>query len=66
MLHPLEQSYSESRLKTNALSCVLKISTAHGSVLLPADIEKKSEYQLLAQDRRCALLDGAGSASSRQ
>ena len=49
MLHPPEQSYSDSRLKTNALSCVLKISTSHGSVLLPADIEKQSEYQLLAQ-----------------
>ena len=49
MLHPPEQSYSDPRLKTNALSCVLKISTSHGSVLLPADIEKQSEYQLLAQ-----------------
>ncbi|SEK31096.1 DNA internalization-related competence protein ComEC/Rec2 [Nitrosovibrio tenuis] len=49
MLHPSEQSYSNSRLKTNALSCVLKISTVHGSVLLPSDIEKQSEYQLLAQ-----------------
>jgi competence protein ComEC len=50
MLHPLEQNYNESKLKTNALSCVLKITTAHGSVLLPADIEKKSEYQLLARE----------------
>jgi competence protein ComEC len=49
MLHPSEQSYSDSRLKTNELSCVLKISTSHGSVLLPADIEKQSEYQLLAE-----------------
>jgi competence protein ComEC len=49
MLHPPEQSYSDSRLKTNALSCVLKISTSHGSVLLPADIEKQSEYQLLGR-----------------
>jgi competence protein ComEC len=52
MLHPLEQSYSDSGLKTNALSCVLKISTAHGSVLLPADIEKQSEHQLLAEAGR--------------
>lgn len=48
MLHPPEQSYSNPGLKTNALSCVLKISTSHGSALLPADIEKQSEYQLLA------------------
>ncbi|SCY17892.1 competence protein ComEC [Nitrosospira sp. Nl5] len=50
MLHPSEQSYSNPKLKTNALSCVLKITTAHGSVLLPGDIEKKSESQLLAYD----------------
>jgi competence protein ComEC len=49
MLHPPEQSYYNPKLKTNALSCVLKITTAHGSVLLPADIEKKSERELLAR-----------------
>ena len=52
MLHPQQQSYPGSnpspKLKTNALSCVLKITTAHGSVLLPADIERKSEVELLA------------------
>lgn len=50
MLHPVQQSYSNPRLKTNALSCVLKITTIHGSVLLPADIEKNSEYQLIEND----------------
>ncbi len=50
MLHPSEESYRNPKLKTNALSCVLKVTTAHGSVLLPADIEKKSEYQLLANN----------------
>ncbi len=49
MLHPLQQSYDNPKLKTNALGCVLKITTAHGSVLLPADIEKKSERELLAR-----------------
>ena len=49
MLHPLEQDYANPKLKTNALGCVLKITTAHGSVLLPADIEKKSERELLAR-----------------
>jgi competence protein ComEC len=47
MLHPPDQSYSNPKLKTNAMSCVMKITTSHGSVLLPADIEKKSEYQLV-------------------
>jgi competence protein ComEC len=50
MLHPSEQNYNNPRLKTNALSCVLKITTSHGSILLPADIDKKSEYQLLAHE----------------
>jgi len=54
LLHPQEESYPDSsnpgpKLKTNALGCVLKITTAHGSVLLPADIEKKSEAELLAR-----------------
>ena len=49
MLHPLQHSYDNPKLKTNALSCVLKITTVHGSVLLPADIEKKSERELLAR-----------------
>lgn len=50
MLHPLEQSYDHPRLRNNALSCVLKITTSHGSVLLPGDIEKKSERQLLSRE----------------
>ena len=44
---PPEQSYRNPKLKTNALSCVMKITTSHGSMLLPADIEKKSEYELV-------------------
>jgi competence protein ComEC len=47
VLSPSEQSYGRPGVKTNALSCVLKITTAYGSALLPADIEKKTEYELL-------------------
>lgn len=47
VLSPPEPSYGRPGAKTNALSCVLKITTAHGSALLPADIEKKTEYELL-------------------
>jgi competence protein ComEC len=46
VLHPLEQNYDDSRGKTNELSCVVRISTDHGSVLLPSDIERQSEYRL--------------------
>jgi competence protein ComEC len=47
ILHPYGQSYGKPGVKPNGLSCVLKITTAYGSVLLPADIEKKTEYELL-------------------
>lgn len=50
LLHPLEQDYLNPKRNTNARSCVLKITSAHGSVLLPADIERKDEQALLARD----------------
>lgn len=49
LLHPLAGDYADSRRKNNANSCVLKITSRHGSVLLPADIEKKDEQALLAR-----------------
>ncbi|AEJ01981.1 DNA internalization-related competence protein ComEC/Rec2 [Nitrosomonas sp. Is79A3] len=49
LLHPLEQDYGNPQRKINANSCVLKITSAHGSVLLPADIEGKDEQALLAR-----------------
>ena len=47
VLHPALSSYQDEKLKTNARGCVLKITTGFGSVLLPADIEKSSEEELL-------------------
>ncbi|MBP6057135.1 MAG: DNA internalization-related competence protein ComEC/Rec2 [Nitrosomonas sp.] len=49
LLHPLANNYAESQRKVNANSCVLKITSSHGSVLLPADIERKDEQALLAR-----------------
>lgn len=49
VLHPLKQDYLDFKRKTNRKSCVLKITTTHGSVLLPADIESKDEQALLAR-----------------
>lgn len=46
MLHPTLESYAFS-LKDNDRSCVLKISSPAGNVLLPADIERLSESDLL-------------------
>jgi competence protein ComEC len=49
MLHPLPASLQDERLKDNDRSCVLKITSRHGSVLLPADIEQRSEREMLAR-----------------
>ena len=49
MLHPAAASYENTRLKDNNRSCVLKIDSAGGSVLLPADIEARDEAALLAR-----------------
>lgn len=47
MLHPGWDSYAIPELKDNARGCTLKISSPYGSALLPADIEARSEQQLL-------------------
>ena len=46
MLHPDPPSY-EKRMKDNDRSCVLKITAASGSVLIPGDIERRAEETLL-------------------
>ena len=46
VLHPAAADYERS-LKTNALSCVLRVSTAQASVLLTGDIEREQEQALL-------------------
>ncbi|MDR3390487.1 MAG: DNA internalization-related competence protein ComEC/Rec2 [Sulfuriferula sp.] len=48
VLHPTAGSYADATLKDNHRSCVLKLDSAGGSVLLPADIEAVDEAQLLA------------------
>lgn len=54
LLHPPIESYDNPHRKANATSCVLKITTGHGSVLLPGDIDRKAEYALL--DRAAKML----------
>ena len=49
ILHPVKEDYNEERRKTNDLGCVLKIRARGGSILMTADIEKKSELELLAR-----------------
>lgn len=49
ILYPAWESYAAEQLKDNARGCTLKITTPYGSVLLPADIEKESEADILAR-----------------
>ena len=47
ILHPTADSYRMAGIRDNDRSCVLRIESQFGSVLLPADIERRSERQLL-------------------
>ncbi len=48
IVHPPRDSYDDARIKDNDRSCVLRIATRAGHVLLPADIERRAEEGLLA------------------
>ena len=47
MLHPSESSYQQIDIKDNNRSCVLKVSSQFGSILLTGDIEHSAEAELL-------------------
>lgn len=50
VLHPAASIYAEaSRRKENDRSCVLRVATAAGSVLLTADAEARAEGEMLAR-----------------
>jgi competence protein ComEC len=48
VLHPPADFYAAPRMKTNDLSCVLRVESSHGSVLLTGDAEARSEARMLA------------------
>jgi competence protein ComEC len=56
VLHPQAESYNSTAISDNDRSCVLRIATAYGSVLIPGDIEHRAE-------REIAAAFGAGLAS---
>ena len=47
MLYPRAESYDDANIKDNDRSCVLKVTSQAGSVLLTGDIEKPDELELL-------------------
>ena len=50
ILHPRAESYDDERIKDNDRSCVLKVTSQAGSVLLTGDIEKPDEIELINLD----------------
>ncbi len=50
LLHPVEANYVNPKLKTNDLSCVLRVSNPAGSALLTGDIEARTEADLIRRD----------------
>jgi competence protein ComEC len=73
MLHPGVASYAREDIGDNDRSCVLRIESLHGVVLLPADIERRSERRLLeagksrlAADVLVAPHHGSATSSSEQ
>lgn len=53
VLHPTAADY-QGRRPSNALSCVLKIESAHGAALIAGDLEGRAEAEFLARHRYAA------------
>jgi competence protein ComEC len=47
VLHPAMDSYADEKITDNNRSCVLKVTSQAGSILLTGDIEKEAELALL-------------------
>ncbi|HEY3179477.1 MAG TPA: DNA internalization-related competence protein ComEC/Rec2 [Casimicrobiaceae bacterium] len=57
VLFPPMTQYSEPGMKTNDLSCVLRIDSPYGSALLTGDIEARSEAWLLGETTQALRAD---------
>jgi competence protein ComEC len=68
VLYPPAARYDDARSKPNARSCVLRVRTAYGAVLLTGDIEARDELALLTSGQplgaRVALVPHHGSRTS--
>lgn len=56
ILHPTPDDYERKR-PTNAMSCVLKIESRHGSALVPGDLEGRAEMEFLTRHATVARSD---------
>jgi len=57
VLHPTRESYEDRSVRDNDRSCVLRIEARGGRVLLPADIERRSEEELVRRARAALPAD---------
>jgi competence protein ComEC len=57
ILHPDRPAYADVARKSNDLSCVLRVVSQGGTVLLTGDIEAASEIELLARDASALRAD---------
>ncbi|MBK9440406.1 MAG: DNA internalization-related competence protein ComEC/Rec2 [Comamonadaceae bacterium] len=64
VLHPSASDYGPTR-KTNAMSCVLRISNRHQTALLAGDIEQAQEARLVQQGVQALAMPGVA-APTRQ
>jgi competence protein ComEC len=51
IMHPEFETYTDTALTDNNRSCVLKITSAAGSLLLAGDIERPAEAELIKQQK---------------
>lgn len=49
VMHPSWETYADPKRKDNDRGCVLRIASSRGAVLLAADIEQRSELELIAR-----------------
>ena len=57
ILHPMAEDYNDPKRKNNNMGCTLKITAPGGTLLLTADIEKRSEAELTARDSEALKAD---------
>ena len=57
VLHPAAASYADPRRRENDRSCVVRIATRGGSMLLTGDVEARSEAEMLARDATALASD---------
>ena len=51
VLYPVAESYQAADIKDNNRSCVIKVTSRHGTLLLTGDIEKEAEAVLLKKQQ---------------